>query len=91
MRLTKRWLGVFLMAVAIVSPFVAAGCAGHATVRVYDPYYGDYHAWNDMKSSFIASELWRLTGLTANFAPCRQKSSGNMGTGATITRITTKN
>jgi hypothetical protein len=44
MRLTKRWLGVFLMAVAIASPVVAAGCARHATVRVYDPYYGDYHS-----------------------------------------------
>ena len=26
---------------------VLAGCASHATVRVYDPYYHDYHAWND--------------------------------------------
>jgi hypothetical protein len=52
MRLTKRWLGVFLVAVAVASPVVVAGCAGHARVRVYDPYYGDYHAWNDNEVVF---------------------------------------
>jgi hypothetical protein len=79
------------MAVAVASPIVVAGCAEHTTVRVYDPYYGDYYAWNDNEVVFTASGLSRLTGLTANFARCRQKSSGNIGTGATITRITTRN
>lgn len=46
MRPINRWLGLLLMAVAVASPMVVAGCAEHATVRVYDPYYGDYHVWN---------------------------------------------
>ena len=35
------------MAIAIASPVFVAGCAERATVRVYDPYYGDYHVWDD--------------------------------------------
>jgi hypothetical protein len=41
MRLTKRWLGLFLMGVAVSSPIIVSACAEHTTVRVYDPYYGD--------------------------------------------------
>jgi hypothetical protein len=48
----QRWLGVFLMAVAIASPAFVAGCAEHATVLVYDPYYGDDHVWNDNEVVF---------------------------------------
>ena len=90
MRLTKRWLGVFLMAVAVASPVVVAGCAEHARVRVYDPTTATTMRGTTMKSSSIASGLWRLTGLTVNFARCRPKSSESMGTGATIIRITTE-
>ena len=37
-----------LMTLALGSAAVAAGCAVHAGVgyRVYDPYYSDYHVWN---------------------------------------------
>jgi hypothetical protein len=28
------------------------GCAEHATVRVYDPYYSDYHAWNSTEVGY---------------------------------------
>ncbi len=42
----------FAAASITVSLFVATlltGCAAHVGVgyRVYDPYYGDYHVWND--------------------------------------------
>ncbi|MGC1634973.1 MAG: hypothetical protein WA744_05925 [Candidatus Acidiferrales bacterium] len=47
MRRNKCSLGLFLMAIAIASPVFVAGCAEHATVRVYDPYYADYHVWDD--------------------------------------------
>jgi hypothetical protein len=46
MRITNRWLGLILLGVTLSSPVFIAGCAEHATVRVYDPYYGDYHVWN---------------------------------------------
>jgi len=36
-----RWL--FLTAV-LASSFLGVACSGH--VRVYDPYYTDYHTWN---------------------------------------------
>lgn len=38
----------FLMALALGSAMLSAGCAVHAGVgyRVYDPYYSDYHVWD---------------------------------------------
>jgi hypothetical protein len=47
LRVTTRWLGTISLGVALLSPVLLTGCAEHATVRVYDPYYNDYHAWND--------------------------------------------
>jgi hypothetical protein len=47
MRFNARWLGALLLAVATITPVVLTGCAEHRTVRVYDPYYSDYHVWDD--------------------------------------------
>jgi len=47
MRLNKRWLGAVLLTLTAVTPLVLTGCAEHATVRVYDPYYNDFRVWND--------------------------------------------
>jgi hypothetical protein len=49
MRLNKRWLGVILLSLTAVTPLVLVGCAEHTTIRVYDPYYNDFHAWNDQE------------------------------------------
>ena len=38
-----RRLAPLLLAAAIAVPVVSNGCA--ARVRVYDPYYHDYHTW----------------------------------------------
>jgi hypothetical protein len=46
MQFNTRWLGALLLGVAIITPVALTGCAEHATVRVYDPYYNDYHVWN---------------------------------------------
>jgi hypothetical protein len=37
-----------LLTLALASVTLATGCAVHAGVgyRVYDPYYSDYHVWN---------------------------------------------
>jgi hypothetical protein len=32
-----------LFAAALAAPVLSAGCAAH--VRIYDPYYSDYHVW----------------------------------------------
>ena len=47
MRRTYPTLGSILLAVSLVSPLVTTNCADHHYVRVYDPYYQDYHRWDD--------------------------------------------
>jgi hypothetical protein len=47
MRLFKEHLISLVMITALVSPVVISGCSGHAEYRVYDPYYGDYHVWDN--------------------------------------------
>jgi hypothetical protein len=44
MRLLCRNLAAVLLAALMASPVLLTGCAAH--VRVYDPYYHDYHNWN---------------------------------------------
>ena len=46
----RRQLHILVMAAAILSPVImTSGCATHVAVgyRVYDPYYSDYHVWNN--------------------------------------------
>jgi len=38
-----RRFAPMLLASAIALPVLCTGCTG--TVRVYDPYYNDYHVW----------------------------------------------
>jgi len=40
----KRLFSTLLLAAASLAPLAISGCA--ARVRVYDPYYSDYHYWN---------------------------------------------
>ncbi len=47
MSFKKRCSSLLLAGVAMASPLMLGGCAEHATVRVYDPYYSDYHAWDN--------------------------------------------
>jgi hypothetical protein len=57
MRLNTSWLGTPLIVVALLSPVLLTGCAEHSTVRVYDPYYNDYHAWNDHEVGYYQQWL----------------------------------
>jgi hypothetical protein len=41
--LKNRWIPTALLGGALLSTTIFAGCATH--VRVYDPYYSDYHVW----------------------------------------------
>ena len=45
MRTCSRYAASFLLAAALASPILMTGCEAHA--RVYDPYYRDYHVWNN--------------------------------------------
>jgi hypothetical protein len=39
--------GSWLLAGALAFGSGGVGCARHHYYRVYDPYYNDYHVWND--------------------------------------------
>lgn len=43
MRSLSQRLASLLMAAVVIVPLLCSGCAAH--VRVYDPYYHDYHVW----------------------------------------------
>jgi hypothetical protein len=45
MRFTKRFR-LLLLASAISLPLATVGCAEHH-YRTHDPYYNDYHRWDD--------------------------------------------
>jgi hypothetical protein len=42
----KHWTSLLLSAVFAL-PLMTAACGGHHYYRVYDPYYHDYHRWDD--------------------------------------------
>jgi len=46
--------GTLLLATALSVLGVLTGCATHVGVgyRVYDPYYSDYHPWNDRETVY---------------------------------------
>lgn len=45
MRSVFRQFAPALLSAAMASTTLLSGCTVHA--RIYDPYYHDYHAWND--------------------------------------------
>ena len=42
-------LSSLLLAAALASSLAGFACASHHYYRVYDPYYTDYHVWNDQE------------------------------------------
>jgi len=40
-------LSVLFLAAALTSSLAGFACGEHHAYRVYDPYYTDYHVWND--------------------------------------------
>jgi len=38
-----------LLGAALASSLAGLACAEHHYYRVYDPYYTDYHVWNDVE------------------------------------------
>jgi hypothetical protein len=46
----SRFLSSLFLAAALASSVAGTACAHH--YRVYDPYYSDYHVWNDNEVVF---------------------------------------
>ena len=42
-----KGIRTFLLMGALASSFVGLACSEHHYYRVYDPYYTDYHVWNN--------------------------------------------
>jgi hypothetical protein len=49
-----RYLSSLFVAGALLLPVVTTGCAGGVAVgyNYYDPYYHDYHHWDDAELGF---------------------------------------
>jgi len=43
----SRFLSSLLLGGAMAFSILGTACAEHHPYRVYDPYYSDYHVWND--------------------------------------------
>jgi hypothetical protein len=41
-----KFIFSILLVGAVCSPAILGGCAVHASYRVYDPAYEDYHVWD---------------------------------------------
>ena len=52
MRVARSFIRSGILAAAFLAPVLLTGCASHATVRVYDPYYNDYHVWNSYEVGY---------------------------------------
>jgi hypothetical protein len=48
----SRPLRSLLLTSALAFATAAIGCSHPHYVRVYDPYYSDYHVWNDTEITF---------------------------------------
>jgi hypothetical protein len=52
MRRRSGSLSTLLLATALALPLASIGCAEHHYYRVYDPYYHDYHRWDDRETVY---------------------------------------
>jgi len=43
----SRFFSSLFLAGAMAFSILGTACAEHHPYRVYDPYYSDYHVWND--------------------------------------------
>jgi len=48
----SRCISSLLLSAVLAAPLITAGCAVHGTYRTYDPYYHDYHRWDDHEAVY---------------------------------------
>jgi len=51
----SRFFSSCFLAAALTCAVMGAACGGHHAYRVYDPYYSDYHVWNDSEVTYYHS------------------------------------
>jgi hypothetical protein len=52
MKQGSRFLSSWILAAVVAFSVIGMGCAHHHYYRVYDPYYNDYHVWNDQEVGY---------------------------------------
>ena len=52
MQIKSRFLSACLLAGAMAVSTGVTACSHHHYYRVYDPYYSDYHVWNDSEVGY---------------------------------------
>ncbi len=52
MRTFSRALATFVLTTALAAPLLIGGCAARVGYRSYDPYYNDYHTWDNNEVGF---------------------------------------
>ena len=52
MRTFSRALTTFALTTALAAPLLMGGCAARVGYRTYDPYYNDYHTWDNNEVGF---------------------------------------
>ena len=56
MKNRSRFVSSIFLATALASSVLSTACAEHHYYRAYDPYYSDYHVWND--SEVVYYQQW---------------------------------
>jgi hypothetical protein len=52
MRRMHGSLNLLVLASALISPVMLDGSAARASYHTYDPYYTDYHRWDDHETTY---------------------------------------
>ena len=90
MNSTSRLVSSLFLATALASSVVGTACAHHY-YRAYDPYYSDYHVWNDNEVIYYhqwAREYHRDDN--RDFRKLPPEDRRNTGPGDTVTATTTR-
>ena len=48
----NKWQSHILLIAVLASGMALVDCERHHNYRVYDPYYTDYHVWNDSEVTY---------------------------------------
>jgi hypothetical protein len=52
MNLRANFVSSIFLPVALTFAIAGLGCERHHYYRIYDPYYTDYHVWNDNETVY---------------------------------------
>ena len=52
MRTFSRALTTFALTATLAAPLLIGGCSARVGYRSYDPYYNDYHTWDNTEVTY---------------------------------------